>query len=68
LKVTEAAVTSAEEALRLVNIQRQAETVTVTRYIEAQSAANQAHANTVAAHYDALTAQAALKKALGDWK
>ncbi len=68
LKVTEAAVTSAEEALRLVNVQRQAETVTVTRYIEAQSAANQAHANTVAAHYDALTAQAALKKALGDWK
>lgn len=68
LKVTEAALTSAEEALRLVNIQRQAETVTVTRYIEAQSAANQAHANTVAAHYDALTAQAALKKALGDWK
>lgn len=68
LKVTEAAVTSAEEALRLVNVQRQAETVTVTRYIEAQSAANQAHSNTVAAHYDALTAQAALKKALGHWK
>jgi outer membrane protein TolC len=68
LKVTEAAVISAEEALRLVAIQRQAETVTVTRYIEAQSAANQAHANTIAAHYDALAAQAALKKALGDWK
>jgi outer membrane protein TolC len=68
LKVTETAVTSAEEALRLVNVQRQAETVTVTRYIEAQSAANQAHANTIAAHYDALGAQAALKKALGDWK
>lgn len=68
LKVTEAAVTSAEEALRLVNVQRQAEVVTVTRYIEAQSAANQAHANTVAARYDAMTAQAALKKALGEWK
>lgn len=68
LKVTEAAVIAAEEALRLVNIQRQAETVTVTRYIEAQSAANQAHASTIAAHYDALAAQAALKKALGDWK
>lgn len=68
LKVTEAAVKSAEEALRLVNVQRQAETVTVTRYIEAQSATNQAYANTVAAHYDALTAQAALKKALGEWK
>jgi outer membrane protein TolC len=68
LKVTEAAVKSAEEALRLVSIQRQAEVVTVTRYIEAQSAANQAHSNAVAAHYDALTAQAALKKALGEWK
>ena len=68
LNVTEAAIASAEEALRLVKVQREAETVTVTRYIEAQSAANQARANTVAAHYDALTAQAALKKALGEWK
>jgi outer membrane protein TolC len=68
LKVTEAAVTSAEEAFKLVKIQRQAETVTVTRYIEAETAANQAHANTIAAHYDALGAEAALKKALGDWK
>lgn len=68
LKVTESAITSAQEALRLVKVQREAETVTVTRYIEAQSAMNQAQASTVAARYDAFIAQAALKKALGDWK
>jgi len=68
MRVTEASVTAAEEALRLVNEQRRAETVVVTRYIEAEVARNKAHANTIAAHYDALSAEAALKKAVGDWK
>lgn len=68
LRVTEAAVAAADEALRLVNEQRRAETVTVTRYIEAEAARNKAHSNTIAAHYDALSAEAALKKAVGDWK
>ena len=68
IRVTEASVAAADEALRLVNEQRRAETVTITRYIEAEAAGNQAHSNTIAAHYDALGADAALKKAVGDWK
>ena len=68
IRVTEASVAAADEALRLVNEQRRAETVTITRYIEAEAAGNQAHSNTIAAHYDALGAEAALKKAVGDWK
>ena len=68
LNVTEASVRSAEEALRLVNEERSAEIVTVTRYIESETASNKARSNTIAAHYDALSAEAALKKAVGDWK
>jgi len=68
LHVTEASVQSAGEALRLVNEERRAEVVTVTRYIEAEVARNNAQSNTIAAHYDALSAEAALKKAIGDWK
>ncbi len=68
MRVTEASVAAADEALRLVNEQRRAETVTVTRYIDAEVAKNKAHSNTIAARYDVLTAEAALKKAVGDWK
>lgn len=68
LRVTEASVLAAEEALRLVNEERRAEIVTVTRYIESEVARNTAQSNTIAAHYDALSAEAALKKAIGDWK
>ena len=68
LHVTETSVQSANEALRLVNEERRAEVVTVTRYIEAEVARNNAQSNTIAAHYDALSAEAALKKAIGDWK
>jgi outer membrane protein TolC len=68
LKVTEASVLSADEALRLVNEERRAEVVTVTRYIEVEVARNNAQSNTIAAHYDALSAEAALKKAIGEWK
>jgi len=68
MRVTEASVVAADEALRLVNEQRRAETETITRYIEAEVARNNAHSNTIAAHYDALSAEAALKKAVGDWK
>jgi len=68
LHVTEASVLSADEALRLVNEERRAEVVTVTRYIESETARNKAQANIIAAHYDALSAEAALKKAIGDWK
>ena len=68
LRVTEASVLSANEALRLVKEERRAEIVTVTRYIESEAARNKAQSNIIAAHYDALSAEAALKKAIGDWK
>jgi outer membrane protein TolC len=68
LRVTEASVLAADEALRLVNEERRAEIVTVTRYIESEVARNKAQSNIIAAHYDALSAEAALKKAVGDWK
>jgi outer membrane protein TolC len=67
LHVTETSVLAANEAFRLVNEERRAEVVTVTRYIESEAARNKAHSNTIAAHYDALSAEAALKKAVGDW-
>ncbi|NOT12719.1 MAG: TolC family protein [Methylococcaceae bacterium] len=67
LQVTEASVLAADEAFRLVTEERRAEVVTVTRYIESEVARNKAQANTIAAHYDALSAEAALKKAIGDW-
>jgi len=68
IRVTDASVAAADEALRLVNEERREETVTVTRYIEAEVARNKAHSNTIAAHYDALSAEATVKKAIGDWK
>jgi outer membrane protein TolC len=68
LHVTETSVLAADEALRLVNEERRAEVVTVTRYIESETARNKAQSNTIAAHYDALSAEAALKKAVGEWK
>ena len=68
VNVTEISVRSADEALRLVNEERRAEIVTVTRYIESEVASNKARSDTIAAHYDALSAEAALKKAVGDWK
>lgn len=68
LKVTKAAIASAEEALRLVKAQRKAGAVTVTRYIEAEVAHDKAHSRDIAARFDALRAEAELKKALGAWK
>ena len=59
---------AADEALRLVNEERRAGMVTVTRYIESEVAKNKAQSNSIAAHYDALNAETALKKAIGDWK
>ena len=68
LRVTEASVRAANEALRLVNEERRAGMVTVTRYIESEVARNKAQSNSIAAHYDALNAETALRKAIGDWK
>ncbi|MCF6251731.1 MAG: TolC family protein [Methylococcaceae bacterium] len=68
VKVTSSSVKSAEEALRLVNEQRKAGTVTVTRYIEAEVARDKSHARNIAARFDALRAEAELNQAIGTWK
>ncbi|WP_446809179.1 TolC family protein [Methylomonas sp. 2BW1-5-20] len=67
-EVSRVAVQSAEEALRLVNEQRQAGVVTVTRYIEAEVARDKAHARQINARFDALRAEAELKQATGFWQ
>jgi len=67
-EVSAVAVKAAEEALRLVNEQRQAGVVTVTRYIEAEVARDKAHARQITARFDALRAEAELKQATGFWQ
>ncbi len=67
-EVSRVAVQSAEEALRLVNEQRQAGVVTVTRYIEAEVARDKAHTRQITARFDALRAEAELKQATGFWQ
>lgn len=66
-QVSITAVQAAEEALRLVNAQRQAGVVTVTRYIEAEVARDKAQSRDISARYDALRAEAELKLATGFW-
>ncbi len=66
--VSKASVASAEEALRMVKAQRDAGIVTVTRYLEAQLARDQAHARKISAYYDALSAQAQLIQAIGSFR
>ncbi len=66
-RVTSVAVQAAEEALRLVNEQRHAGVVTVTRYIEAEVARDRAITREISARYDALRAEAELKLATGFW-
>ncbi len=67
-EVSGVAVTAAEEALRLVDEQRQAGVVTVTRYIEAEVARDKAHTRQITARFDALRAEAELKQATGFWQ
>ncbi len=68
IKVTSSSVAASEEALRLVNEQRKAGTVTVTRYIEAEVARDKSYARNIAAHFDALRAEAELNQSIGVWK
>jgi outer membrane protein len=67
-EVSAVAVQSAEEALRLVNEQRNAGVVTVTRYIEAEVARDKAHTRLISARFDALRSEADLKQATGFWQ
>lgn len=66
--VATVSVQAAEEALRLVNEQRQAGVVTVTRYIEAEVARDKAQTRQISARFDALRADAELKQAIGFWQ
>ena len=77
LKLTEAlarvnvmstSVTAASEALRLVSEQRKAGAVTITRYIEAETARATSQSRHIAARFDALRAEAELNQAIGTWK
>ena len=68
VNVTQASIAAAEEALRLVSQQRKAGVVTVTRYIETEVARDKSLSRDIAARFDALRAEAELKKALGAWK
>lgn len=67
VEVTSSAVKAAEEAFRLVNEQRKAGTVTVTRYIEAEVARDKSYARNISARFDALRAEAELNQAIGNW-
>jgi outer membrane protein len=67
-KVADASVKAAAEAFRLVTVQYQTGTASVTRYIEAEVARDQADARTIAARYDTFRANAALKRVIGEWK
>ena len=67
-QISNLAVVAAEEALRLVNAQRQAGVVTVTRFIEAEVACDKAHSRQINARFDALRAEAELKQASGYWQ
>jgi outer membrane protein len=68
MNVTQASVNAAEEALRMVRQQRDAGVVTVTRYIEAEVARDNALARNIASRFDALQAEAQLNQAVGHWK
>lgn len=68
VNVTRASIAAAEESLRLVSRQRKAGVVTVTRYIETEVARDQALARDISARYDALRADAELKKSVGTWR
>jgi outer membrane protein TolC len=68
VRVAEAALVAADEALRLVTEQYGAGTVTVTRYLEAEVARTDARSRAVAARFDARRADAALARAIGFWR
>ena len=66
-EISLSAAKAAEEALRLVSLQRQAGTVTVTRFLEAQVAFDKALNRQINARFEALRAEADLKQAMGTW-
>lgn len=65
--VSQSGLAAAEAALRLVEEQYRAGTVTVTRYLEAEAARSAAQSSAIVARYDTRRAEAALQKAIGAW-
>ncbi|HSP97658.1 MAG TPA: TolC family protein [Candidatus Dormibacteraeota bacterium] len=65
--VSQSGLAAAEAALRLVEEQYRAGTVTVTRYLEAEAARSAAQSRAIVARYDVRRADAALQKAIGAW-
>ncbi|MBX3024217.1 TolC family protein [bacterium] len=65
--VSQAGLAAADAALRLVEEQYRAGTVTVTRYLEAEAARSAARSRAIVARYDVRRAEAALQKAIGAW-
>jgi outer membrane protein len=66
-RVTAAAITAADEALRLVQEQYQVGATTITRYLETEVARTDARSRAIAARYDGRRAEAGLRKAIGLW-
>jgi outer membrane protein TolC len=66
-RITSAAITAAEEALRLVQEQYQVGAATITRYLETEVARTDARSRAIAARYDTRRAEAGLRKAIGQW-
>lgn len=68
VKVAEAGVGSAEEALRLVNEQYREGTATVSRYLEAETDRASANLRALVARFEAQVAEAQLMQAVGHWR
>jgi outer membrane protein TolC len=66
-QVSQKAAVSAEEALRLVQVQYEAGAATITRYLEVEAARGAARSRDIAARYDLRRAEASLAKAMGEW-
>jgi len=65
--VAQASVAAAEESLRLVNIQHEGGSATITRYLEAELDRNQARIRATAAYYDTAKAISETGRATGYW-
>lgn len=68
LKVAETAVSSADEALRLVSEQYHGGTATVTRYLEAETDRAAAAMREIVARFETQVAEAQLLQAEGHWQ
>jgi outer membrane protein TolC len=68
LKVAETAVSSADEALRLVSEQYHGGTATVTRYLEAETDRAAASMREIVARFETQVAEAQLLQAEGHWR